>query len=903
MQMKNIFIAIALILLFCSLHAGAQSAAYDETPNSAYDLRSPKLNHILNVNNGDNENEVKDIRPQAPVKIDYLPILPLTKKRPLPELKTVPVQTSLAPKTPSECKSTVPRHIGFDAIGENIELGIHPDKSKRLQAVTIDFSTADDLLSEGIPLPCVQMMEVTVDKNDKNKKQSDIFDLKIRECSINPRTDLGRIVKAVGNVFKKDPNAKENLKKFSFNPKDDHTFLKDEHLKTLYPNGTSLNENSDGIDELNKVLGKANCKLRATKEKGSGIEDYIVCDKVSNRLEIKNHLSKTLKDECAVGYASNAIDNLSFYSSSPLKTKEENVIALKECVKKHRNLSEELKPKEHIYELKPMPKSVAEGDDFLTYDYDCKIKASKEVTKNIVVSSSIRDISKQYSDDFFVCHDCQGVKVLSDNQIEFTKEVGEISNSACNSLDLLADSLGEKEGCEGAKLTCNSIKDLKCAQNLIELSGESSPLVNFDSYDTLVSTARDEIDKKYVLPLHQAAFLMTKEKNQNRYLNEDAAIEFKNKLDHLRLCVKQMDKSKLYKIASPQPEGTYLSTKLEYLSKLVKKFDSIKPETTPEEIKKIVVNGDKKIPEAFKQYASDSKTLSKLSKEEMSAKAKEDKCSALSNIASHELACELSPDILSSTRTEITNYVSSLEVAVSENLEALKEEERAKDTYPSSDLAVMSDYLKIIEGGFNAKSTQDMIKFMALSDDIGTKTNDLGLECDGYSSSFTGGDIAVALGLKGKRLPIASGTKGEVASDEEDLAAKDQEIEALQGQVAALQQQNAQLQQQLSMALAQMGGGGMAGSGMYANAMLQGFSQFTNALAGISANNTNALLGSFGTYAQSFNQMATDFSTQMYNMHNSSLNGMLYSQQMYMQSMQMSRSQMNSPYGAISGWI
>ena len=163
-----------------------------------------------------------------------------------------------------------PRHIGFDALGaKSIELHLYK-KQKSLEAVTLDLSGTNVTdFNGGIPAPCLQMIEVSVDKDDKGKKNNEIFDLKISECSRNPSSEFGRILKMTGNLISKDPNAKNNIKKFSFNPHDKHTYLKDAHLKKLYSSNTLLE--SDGVDKINEILSKAECTLKMIKKTGNNL--------------------------------------------------------------------------------------------------------------------------------------------------------------------------------------------------------------------------------------------------------------------------------------------------------------------------------------------------------------------------------------------------------------------------------------------------------------------------------------------------------------------------------------------------------------------------------------------------------------------------------------------------------
>ncbi len=873
MQMKNIFIAVVLVLLFCSLHVGAQD----------FVGVSPQVSPL------------KKLPPREIKNVESL------HKRPEPKMTLSVTPVRSAKKEKSQCGNAVPRHIGFDALGSNMELGLHKNE-KKLEAVTLNFSSADSVYTDGIPLPCMQMIEVTVNKNDKNKKQSDVFDLKVAACSRNPNNEFSKITKAVGNIFKSDPNAKDNLKKFSFNPKEKNNYLQHKYLQSLYADGTNLLEDAQGVGEVNRVLKIAGCRLKRAKAKGRSIEDYVECDDKSERKDIENHLSKSLVDECAVSYASDAVGELSFYSSSPERTKEENVESFKECVQKHNNVSESLKLKSYPFKLDPMPKIKAQGDEFVTYDFNCNIKNVDEVVNNLLVSDGLFEISKQYSvnDDFFICHDCQGVKILPDSKVEFVREIGESINSACYAdVDEFISQVENK--CNDVKsLSCNKVADLKCAKGLKIEEG----LLKTSNYDEFVASFRKEIISKYILPLHQATAMMVGENSQNRVLSEGAAVEFKERIKHLRKCVEDPKKIEFLKVANPQPAGSYLASQLKYLSSLLKTFAPIKEESTPEDIKRIINSGDKSPYKAFKQYASDTTKLSKLSEEEMRKDASKDNCSMLSNIANNALACELSPEALKSAGKTIDSFSEKFSQDNKNKLDIVKEQQRDKEDYPSSDVSLMSEYLTILEEGFSSKSLDKMARLLAIHEDIGeNKTKDLELDCGEYTALMQESDLRLAFGKDGAKLKSVALVDAAVAAGEEGEEAANKKIADLEDQLAQLQAQNQQLQQQLNMALAQMQGGGMAGSGAYANAMLGGFSEFANSLSAMSANTTNALIGSFGTYAQSFDKMSADFSQQMYNSHNSSMNGMLYSQQMYMQSMQMSQPQHYSPNGAYSGWI
>lgn len=61
------------------------------------------------------------------------------------------------------------------------------------------------------------------------------------------------------------------------------------------------------------------------------------------------------------------------------------------------------------------------------------LKMLMRVVNNLLVSDGLFEISKQYSvnDDFFICHYCQGVKILPDSKVEFVREIGQSINSAC----------------------------------------------------------------------------------------------------------------------------------------------------------------------------------------------------------------------------------------------------------------------------------------------------------------------------------------------------------------------------------------------------------------------------------------------------------------------------------------
>lgn len=80
--------------------------------------------------------------------------------------------------------------------------------------------------------------------------------------------------------------------------------------------------------------------------------------------------------------------------------------------------------------------------------------------------------------------------------------------------------------------------------------------------------------------------------------------------------------------------------------------------TPGSDTKRIINSGDSKSPyKAFKQYASDTTKLSKLSEEEMrkDARSEENRSNAF-NIANNALACELSPEALKSAGKTIDKF-------------------------------------------------------------------------------------------------------------------------------------------------------------------------------------------------------------------------------------------------------
>lgn len=878
MQMKNIFIAIALILLFCSIQVGAQT-------DSGIGISNALKRHL------DTDKTNKELK-----KSVTLPPAPLLRGANLKSFAGSSSQKNFIVEDDkkSECSNKVARHIGFDAIGKNVTTTALK-KDKILETIVIDLNNAETIYKDGIPMHCLQMLDVTVEKDKNNKKISDVFDLKVSQCSRNPKYELGRLLKVAGNIFKKDPNSKNNIKKFSFNPNEDHTYLKHTYLQGLYTSNGLLD--SDGVKEINKKLAKAGCNLKKTKDSGNNIDDYINCgDNIKSSYKIKQHLAKELVDECAVAYGNSAVDSLSFFSSDEKQTKEQNIEQLNSCITKNAN-TEVPKSVDLQFDLDPKPKLKTQGDDFITYDKNCEQKPLKDVVNDLVISEELSDITKQYTDDYATCHDCQGVKILDDSKVEFFKKLGDPLSSACFA-DInggFVDSVA-KSSCGDKKLSCSTVKDIECAK---ELKLPEGGLIKTSDYESLISSTRDEIDLKYVMPVHKIFSVMTGEKNKNRSIDDATMAEFKSRLTAIRKCVEDPEKLKYLMVVAPQPQGKYLHEKLSSLRTLVNKLSAIKDDTTAADLKTIA--GNKSILESFKSYASNSKALYKLSKEEMEKKLQGDDCSSLSFILGHPLACEISEKVLKSSGDIFQTFADTFEDGVAEKLEKHKEKVREEKSYPSSVVEQMASYIKFMEKGFTAKSQKEMVTLMALHEDISGKTKDMNLPCESYSSSLSASDITRSLGKKGSKLTNLADEKGAVASGKEDEAKE--RITALEEQVTQLQSQNTSLQQQLQMALSQIQGGGMAGSGMYANAMLGGFSEFTNALSQISGQTTNALMGSFQTYTQSFNKMSSDFSQQLYNMHNTSMNGMLYSQQMYMQSMQMSQPPSYGPYGGMTGII
>lgn len=792
------------------------------------------------------------------------------------------------PTPPASCDA-VPRHIGFDAFGADLHMDLKKNE-KTLEEVTLLINKGVEPFGAGIPLPCIAMLEAS------SEGSNDILDLKLNKCTNVPTKWFKRAGRDVKEFFTKDPNNKSDFKFYSYNPKDSDSYLKEENLKSFFGSGGALIQNQD-TENLNAILSKnADCKLRDTfadkkildllSLKDKSYARYIYCPNVTKEQSIENHLESTLKDNCAVSYKSGA--DIFNYSTSDKKTKEQNINDIKECVKKFSNLPDDLKEKEITLKVDVSPKIKNKNDEFKMYDKECNKKNASAVVNDLNIVLVMSDISKYYSDDISTCLNCQGVKIISDNQIGFFKDLGEDLFDVCKG-EIGAYKSKIKDKCLDKKLSCSSFENVKCALE-IELDSSSNKL-NLNDFSALKDGYNEEVNKKYILPIHQALNLMTDTSgNQNRSMAKEEITKLIARLDKLRSCVSDKKQIEYLYITNPQPSGRYLAENLLELGKLVDKLKNIKDPISPEKLKEAA---KKDLLSAFNTYGEKTKKLYDLSEDDYKKKESEsDSCGALSSVLSQENKCEVSEQGLKKSSNAIDKALEDYDEDKSDILEKYKTKisEKLDD---STTVQKMDRYLKLLGGDFSTKSKKDeMVELLILNEELKGKTKGLEMQCD-EETSLDSDKIASVFGKNGKKLSEKDvSSKANAKAGDSGIAA-DEEV-SLRQEIENLKADNATIMQNLNAALAQLQNGGASTAGMtnYADAMLSGFTTYANTLASINQNTTSTLMSGFNqfssalqaqssVYAQSLGQQSMAFNQAMYSSNNSSMNAMNYSQTLY----------------------
>lgn len=863
MQMKNYFIAAVLIYLFYSISSNA------------------------------------DAQVTAPLKLPFKKAESANKNNP-PKLPQVSLKSnpSVPIPAPGKCDKIIPKHIGFDALGVDLQMQLHKNKLE-LENVNISLNTGNSKYFEGIPIPCLMMIDVAVEKDRK-----EVFDLVTKECSKgNSDNRVIRLAQIIGNVFKKDKNNENSLKLFSFNPNDPHTYLKHERLAHLYKkDGTSHSlKDLSGAEKINNVIAKSGCTLRSQRGIGQSLDDYLDCSKanISGNRSIKEHLSEELKHDCALSYKTHAVGDLSLYSSSPELTKEKNIEQFNACVEKHSQLGEDERVKDLYFALTPRARRANAGDEFMTYDAACNIEAADKITKDLKIVEVLSDVVKNYTNnDISDCHDCQGVLILPDDKIDFLVEMGETNLNACFS-DVSEYINNVQSKCDTTKtLSCSNFKSAKCILEIeLDKNGKHLPINN---YDALVEGYSREINRGLVSHLHQM-FKAMEDPKQNRSLDPNAMPQFHKRLNSLRKCVEGKKDLDYLALAKPQGKAKFIAENLKRLRDVVKKMDVINENTTPEELKKMAKekNG---ILAAMDKYGQETKKLSKLSEEEMVKKdTGSDDCSALSAILNHPNICEISEAGLKASGKVIADILDGFGEEKADLLSQYKEKinEEKAEAHDSS-MKQMLRYLEIIKNEFTSKTKKnEMVELLVLHEAIEGQTKDLQLASCEETTSLTDNDFSKTIGKKGEKIKdtdVLVAGESVIASDEEDLR---RQIEDLNNGMTSLQQQ-------LSAALAQiqLNGGSTSGSAAYADAMLKGFSEYSRSLVDSNARAMEGQRQSFYTYTQSYDNLSANAMKTLYESNNSSLNALNYSHALYTQSLNMSRPSYYAPSGmSTAGWI
>jgi len=788
---------------------------------------------------------------------------------------------------PEKSCDAIENHIGFDAIGLGFKMDLKKN-GKKLEDVSITINNGKDPFNEGIPLPCVPLLEVS------NAGKGDVFDLKLNKCSEIPKTIVQKGQKILSNIFSSDPNSKSDLKFYSFNPNDKHNFLKQDNLKSLYGADGKLIANNDA-KIINKLLEEngTSCVLRDVSVNSNPLNtfaNYIECSDVGEgdkekAKDVKKYLEGKLKDTCAVSYRSGAVGEIYTYSTANKGT-EANVNVLKECVKKFSNLDPSLK--EHELTLKfdknTSPELVNKDDEFKVYDSECSAVKVSSVVADLNTIVVMSDVAKYYSEDVSTCVDCQGVKLLSDKQIGFFSALSEI-NDVCKT-DLSDFKNSVEKACGDKKLSCSKFENAECALEL-ELDTKSNKL-NLSSLSSIKDGYNQYVNREYVSKIHQIFKLMSDVGNggQNRTLADSEIPQLVATVDKLRACVADKQKIEYLAIASPQPAGKYLYENLMELSKLVDKLKPINSTTTASGLKDLV---KKDLLKVFDTYGTKTKELTGLSEEKLIAKDfKSNDCGSLARILSNVNKCELSEQGMKASGKAIETALEDYEDDKTEILDAYKEQ-IAEKTEEKTDTTVkkMERYLKLLDGDFSSKTKKDeMVELLVLNDELSGKTKDLKMEDCPEGSDLDESKIASVFGKNGKKLKDSDITgKSGIASDDEL---------SLREEIEALKNENAVAMQNLNAALAQTQGGGSAGMNALKDAMLGGFSTYANTLAGIQQNTSDSLITGFNNfgsilqtqsreYTQALGQQNLSFYQSMYGGNNTSANALGYSQAMYNQ--------------------